>query len=613
MTVSINLSNRVKTELYIGFYPQYNCDFIDREPCKAAPSSADIRGFLTTVPNMGSVFYLAFVGEAVDARWFGSKVQVDNWGDSGTYAASWTHTYTTPGVYWARVGTSGGAKATRPVRVIYRTPPGGTFTPYDINYPIQIGENSEGSVDTNFSCQFTIFTDGRVQASTIVSLKDRMGIGIFAQEYRDYAPYGNLRCISAGLLTDPETTMTNIGNAFTFVTQSFSYYVNMAYMREQDYTSPEFQSMIIAADAHASGTLTTDYLGLGYIPNHWLQADAVTVANHVLQHLRVQVFDVPGNPNMQYPQETQPYGMLSQFVGFTTDADYNEANGLPGNKLQGFTVPEGNVLSNIRSNLLDKEGWRMYDRCDGTMVIERKPGFRTTFGSPILALTDLSKLGNNLRIQGGDKLEVRQVIVERPPDSSMMPAIDNSPSGGYSPTNPYDSMATSDTYNPADCASGGSSGSPSGGASGPANGWYSNNSGMQSAAADYAGGTLNPDTTGNPYDTIDLAKYQYKWPDPERTVGHTVTVSGIYSVDLETWAKGYDKLVRSRYQIPIPLLNCLDGDVGQLITITLTLGNPWNIAWVNKKFDIIAVQIYFDLRSKTTKRMITVKEIDPDE
>jgi hypothetical protein len=622
MTYTLNDSNLVATELFCAFYTQIEVDFIDREPCKANVSDAGrailggtiplypIKGFIDGVPKLGSPFYLAFVGESVDCRWFGSEEEIDNWGDSGVYSASWTHTYTAPGFYWARKGDSTGALAARQVRVIYRNPPP-TYTPFDISYPVAIDSSSEGGIDTPAALQFTIRVNGRFDQAKIVNLKDRTGVGIFGQEYRDGIPYGNIRLIAGGWISDPGATLKISGNDFTFTSYSMTSWINLAYMREQDYVSPELQAMIMGADAAAAGTLNTDYLGLGYNPNHWIQADAVTVACHVLQHIWIQFFDDP-NPNMYYPQDINGYGMISQFLDVITDSDYTEANGLPGNKLQGFTVNEGNVLSNLRSNLLDNEGWQLFDRFDLRMKLGRKPYFRVSQPAPVLVLDDLYKAGNGLEIHSGDQIKVRQVIVERPADSSLLPPIDTTPVGGFSPTAPYDPAAPYDTYNSANCTSGGNPASGPG-ISGTVTGWNTNNTGLMNQAANFVNGSVDPNGPTNPFNEFDPNKFLYKWPIPERDAGETITVNGIYSVDLETWAKGFDKQRRSRWQLTVNLLNYLDVDIGDQVTVTYSSGKPWNLIWVDKNFYVISVQLMIDMLSQTTQRQITLMEIDPDE
>ena len=606
---------RAKAKYYLGIYPQYNFDYVDKEPCRAPLSTSSIKG-ITYYPKMGYGFWLAFVGETITTASMKCPNPVNNWGDGTGYSGTGTttHTYVAPGLYWARI-TDGGAgnNAVRPVRVIYRERPTGvTYGPFDVNYPVWIDGTAEASQDTSVTVPISVRVDGRTATNTFGQLSDRTGVAIFVEDYHDGGFYG-LKLVVGGFLSNPEKTMYSTHSDFTYQLKGLLNWLNQssAQMREQQYVSPEMMSLIMANDAAAAQSvgaiLSTDYLAQGYVPNHWLQADCVVIALHILQHLRVWTYAPYANPNMYWPQDTLDYGAISQFFDLITDDDFVEATGLPGSKFQDFPVSANTVLSNVRS-LLTNEGWLFYDRADTSMRMVRSPYYKTTYPTAVETLDDLYKAGDQLKVAANDQIMVREIIVERPPDGLAMIAVTDAP--GIS--TPYDNAGggTRDAYDPNDCNS--TVTTPPGITEhNKALAVYGPNSPLLDTIASSGTGGTNPLTDVNPN------TFLYKYPNVEegdtpRTSGLTITIKGIYSLSLRAIAIGKDKETRARWYITFALLQNFTLDNGDYVLVTHTTGQPWNQTWTAKRFVVASVTMTLSPEGQHV-RQLTITEASPDE
>jgi len=598
--------HRVGARFFATFYPRYSFDYVDKEPCRAALSDSDIRGFIYGIPTMGYAFWTAYVGEPLSCATMKAST-VNDWGDgTGWTAGTAGHTYDEPGLYWAQISSGSGQPCTavRPVRVIYRAMPETLLSPFDVKYPIAMTGGVDGSIQSTVSFQFSLRIDGRTNLSLIGQVYDRTGVAVWMEEALDNAEnWSSPSLVTGGWVSDMSEAVTSAYTEFTFTAIGFTNWLNMSrcWMREQQYTSPKMIALMMAANAKAAQDalliLTTDYLHQGYIPNHWLQADTVVVAMHIFQHVRTKA---ENSPVMKWPQDAYGYGMLSQFISVVVDADFNEATGLPGSEFQDFNISPGNVMSNIRS-LVTNEAWRVYERADTFLRFERLPQYRTSQTTPILTLDDLAEAGDGLLIEGSEEIAVREIIIERP--VTMLPI----PTDLVPPEVPvYDPIAKRDGYDPDDCNSGSIS---------PPD---TEETAMLAELADLNKKLLEEsaaagNTADNPMANFDPDQYLYKWPtDVTGRVGQTIEMKGYYSKSLPAIAEGKYKEVRCRWRVTVSLLHEKQGDLGDIVKLTHAGSVPYAHNWYRKSFEVQELQM--ELRpGGALVRQLVLGEIDPDE
>jgi len=436
-STQLNTATVIGMRFYVGIGPQYNFEYVDSEPCgpQSGAATTDIKGAVTGVPKLGSAMYLAFVGEEVDARWYGATDAPGDWGDGG--GGGFTHTYSAPGGYWVTIrGSNGAASATRFCRVVYRNRPatgsGISYTAFDVPYPMSVEQSSKGQMTNGFGFQCRVsFSALDWSASDLGAIYERSLIGLFAQEYRYGQPYGNLQLVVGGWVSNRSFTEAPGIKELSFTAYGPCFWMLNAPMREQFYIDPGIIGAGLAAGADSTvnggNPLTDDVFGQGYVPNHWIKCDCVTAALHVIQHMQVYATlgDNPGpdhaySPVMSQVWGTNYYGNLGQFLQIGTDPDVDETAGKTVPGFASFNVSNGMMLSNVRQ-LIENEGFVYYDRADLTQRIERKPYYwsdaRLAGITPTLVIDDVTKLvagRQPFESSSGTQKNVRQVIVEKP-------------------------------------------------------------------------------------------------------------------------------------------------------------------------------------------------------
>lgn len=610
MAISLNDATRIGFQYYVAIGPQFNLEYVDTEPYDAPLSTSTVKGAVTGVPKLGANFWLAFVGESVDCRWYGSSAVVNDWGDGTGYSGggSYTHTYSNPGLYYAtsKGSSGGGARAARPVRVMRRTRPSGdTFSTFDISYPAVVDGDTAGTVDTSFALKMRLSTkDRNYPDSKLGTLYDRTLVGVFGQEFRDGAAYGNLQLITSGYIAELNVIPGPQGmDNVDFTAYGPGFWMLNSYMREQYYTDPGIiglQQAGVSSTVKINGgsPLFDDVLGAGYVPNHWVKCQPTICAMHVIQHCRVFYSNgnpaSPTSPTMEAPQGTKSYGSIGQFMNVETDSDFDETAGWVTAGYQAFGVGDGQVLSNVRQ-LIENEGWRFYDRHDGRMRFERKPYYRTSQPGAMLSLSSITGLPTGFSINRGPERPIRQVQVEKPPLATISDATYNTPvtSSGetINPRNPYDAFIRPAWVLPGD------------------------RDGALSLAWNNAKTAKQDGRTGLVEDTgdvmIDPTQFYAKWPATPRAFGRTLgPLRNVYTLDAQAYAKGRDKEERTRWTITVPL-GQVSGIIGLGDQIALTYSNTLaNISWSSKRFDITAQR--FKMTAGRLVQTVEAVEADPD-
>ncbi len=409
-----SLNNLVGIQYYAVLGPQYYFHFQDTEPFNIPSVDgekvlqvADVKAAFSQAPRLGYGLWFSLTGKSFNISQMGAAatVLVSDWGDgTGAGPSQTSHTYATAGGYWVKVNdASGNASATRFIRVLNEGE----------SVPARLDGGAQGTTEAGFSVRLSMQMEMLdLPANTFARplqnnglVREGTAIGIFVYKPPTNASstvMGQTFLVVGGFASDISFQLNSRGNLYNFSLYGPSYWLLNSVMREQSYSDPGILNILTTGGVgntliNGKNPLTEDVLNLGYQPNHWIKCLPTVVAMHVLQHVQVgAVWDdgislVNRNPLMAVgpfaPGVTASYGNIAQFMDVVVDDDSfyatNQAN-LPG--FQGFSVSDGQVLSNIRQ-LLDNEGWRFYERHDLTLCFERKPQYRfdVSYSAPAAA------------------------------------------------------------------------------------------------------------------------------------------------------------------------------------------------------------------------------------
>lgn len=617
----------IHANVYAVFFPPINLRFDNAEPGNIGNGYESVKGLVTGVPKLGVQNMVAFLGEPFDITNWGAKAGVNHWGDATPWSAtpSTTHTYGSLGYFWITASDSDGgpAKAARLVKVISRDP---SVVQIDAvnnesGWPVKLEETTQMSITGISTIKGEVFINQPgITESDLGYIKEGVNLVVFAEiEHRTVAlSTFETSIICSGYINKRSITETSKGATVAFEATSLNMWIQQAQMRPMQFTdiasmgNAFMQEMFqnIQNNPLPVKMLNSDINSSGYIPPHIGNCRPELTGAHLIQHLRYSVnYAGVVSPTMyNYPNPTS-YGMLSQFVNFLTDADFDETVLPPG--MHGYSSEGGSVWSGV-NNILNNEGAMWHMRMDGQFVFKKKPYYKTVQDDAVLAI-DYTRAGNGFNITWTHNPPVYKVIVMRPVLANNAPAGDPvadwpTPTGTiplsgaelvktmiYDPDhsiipiyNPL-TVPTPDIYAGAGAAA------------------TSQTTAANNNADDFQDSAVAPLQL-----TIDVNKYQLEY-ECGPVGGEVITAKNVYATDLEAFARGLCAERNVSAVLTASLGDFYQVDVGDVVVIP----NYERVAGVEVSYSeklwwVTSVQVLLKQGRYYTRQIVAV-EIVPDD
>jgi hypothetical protein len=620
-------------DAWICFYPSVFVNYFNQEPGEQNTRNIDPAGFRTGVPQLGSMFMCAFVGEQMDTRWFHASDAPDDWGDGSTGSGEFTHTYAEPGFYWITTAAeTDGKTAARLVKVIYRDTdgPGRDSETADkpvyatnYGYTAAVDPVSEGTVNSAFAFRFSIPMNGTYPEDVNIGYTlPLMGAVIFVETWEDGDKEPQIRMVCGGFVRNRTLTLTEERDRLVGTAYDFLYTLNRQFMQEQQYDSLAQIGYSMMQEAYSEyygqdeadqdpeadlfDFMTIDWTGAGYVPMHFMaELRPDYAAAHLLHHVRIRVSDEDAtlvNPPMFNVPAATGYGHIAQFTDIIVDPEFNEATLNKG--FHGFSLAPGNLLPNI-NQILENSGSIFHSRSDMSLVMGRKPFYKDTLPEARLSVTIPEAIAP-LVIFEGEPDTIWRVQVNKPMLGTELDPADLDDAAGLA------SRVTSGTPQKCEDLPGGCRYAMSGGcgsiSASPVSfpvgcGNQTNEKAVESAA----GKEHIEDALTQSVNQADFMVTVECGESGGQLVG---PIDNVYTTDLAGFAVGVCREKRAHWQIVLPIGNEYDVDLGDLVAVTYTRTAGIKIEWVEKLFWVTKLQLYLDAGRYT--RQLTMIEAKPE-
>lgn len=623
------------------FYPPVTFNYVDQEPGAFVTSEAEIRGLVTGVEQLGSMLQMAFVGEPVDIRWFGATTGVDDWGDGFHVSPpGFVHTYTVAGLYLIKRTASDtvSVKAARIMKVVERGNGSGTGGTIGTDVPIYLHPEPygitidpviEGTIEGTFGMRFSLRTNGHAYPAelNVGRTEPRGGLAVFAETYENGVKDPQTKLVAAGFMTERTLDLDPSTGNLSGIAYDPLYWLNLQNMRDQYYTNTSYLGLQGLQDTNQQYTLgsldcstptpplgqePTDTINvpaldlalLGYVPEHVLaNCNPIFAAAHVLQHVRVTVPYFTGFQMYNLPTSS-PYGNLGQFTNISVPPGFDELQALGG--FHGFPVPQGNVLPNVRTLLLNM-GATFHSRSDGTLVFDYKPFYKTQLPPAVYAL-DVPRAISPVKVGEGTPLPIFRVQVQKPL-LGFTSADLSLPNNGQYPLNP----ATGEPASLSDLGILMASRAYQNGLLGVSaaewSTWYRAVAQPLYAAA---GSPQTVDLNNWDYYNDSLDQRNSIWEVQVGDPGGLIIgpIQNVFASDLQTFAVGVAKERAAHWQIQLPLGNAYHINLGDVVYLNY-VNSAMQLNWSLKPFWVISLRQI--LNSSRYTRQVTLLEINPEE